>query len=132
MKFTFLTPEKKIQFDQDVEMVVVPAERGELQILAGHAPLVTTLMTGVMRWKLSSEELTKSAVVSWGYCQVYPGGIRVLADLVEFKEELSQEKSLRLLSEANSKLGNVFMDDETWDSVQRDASRARAELQLIG
>ena len=51
-KLTIVTPEKRILVGQEVEEVTVPAFKGELNILPGHAPLMTTLETGVMKWKL--------------------------------------------------------------------------------
>ncbi|MFN9067439.1 MAG: F0F1 ATP synthase subunit epsilon, partial [Bdellovibrionales bacterium] len=55
MKLSLFTPEKKIVADQEVEDVLVPAFRGELHILNGHAPLMTKLTTGIMKWKFKGE-----------------------------------------------------------------------------
>ena len=46
-----VTPEKKLVTDLEVEEVIVPGFKGQLDILPGHAPLMTTLGTGVLRYR---------------------------------------------------------------------------------
>jgi F-type H+-transporting ATPase subunit epsilon len=41
------TPDSHV-FDADVESVTLPVEEGEIQILAGHIPLLTRLVTGAV------------------------------------------------------------------------------------
>ena len=44
-KVEIVTPEKLV-FSEEVEALVVPAERGYLGVLAGHAPLLCSLHPG--------------------------------------------------------------------------------------
>ena len=46
---TLVTPEKKLLTDVEIEEIIVPAFRGELNILPGHAPLMSTLGIGLLR-----------------------------------------------------------------------------------
>lgn len=130
-KLTFLTPERKLVVDQELEMVIVPGELGEIQILKGHAPLITTLSTGILKWKLKSEDQVKSAVISWGYCEVFPAGVRLLVNLADFANEINVEENEKIIKESEARLATEFMDDLNWESVQRELARARAGLQLL-
>ena|SRR5687768_9106853 len=131
-KLTFLTPEKKYFVDQEVDMVIVPAAYGEMQILAGHAPLITTLSTGILRWKLKSEEQIRSFVISWGYCEVSPEGVTILADIADQPADIDVQKSQEEIKSGERRLANEFLNDVEWESVHRDIARARADLELIG
>ena len=129
-KLTLLTPDKKIFVDHEIEDVKVPAERGELNILPGHAPLITTLSTGILRWRLKGETTYKTVVVSWGYCEIHPDGVDILADIVDLPEETNVEEDKAMIVDSEKKLLNQSLDDQQWDETQRDISRARAHLEV--
>ncbi|MBQ9462741.1 MAG: F0F1 ATP synthase subunit epsilon [Bacteroidales bacterium] len=44
-----LTPEATV-FEGDVEAVYVPGGAGRFEILPGHAPIVSSLSAGVLKW----------------------------------------------------------------------------------
>lgn len=130
-KLTVVTPEKRLLMEQEIEQVTVPAFRGELNVLPGHVPLITTLGTGIMRWQLKGEATEQKAVLSWGYCQVHPAGVDILAEFVELPEEVELETAKADLAKGEKRLASEFLDDKQWDDVQRQIERARAELALI-
>ncbi len=104
LMLTLVTPEKKLLTDVEVEEVFVPGFRGELNILPGHAPLMTTLSTGVMRYRLKGSTELKSVVVSWGYCEVNPNGVLILAETAERAEEIDQDRALAAWKLANERM----------------------------
>jgi F-type H+-transporting ATPase subunit epsilon len=122
---TLVTPEKKILSGSEVEEVFVPAFRGELNILPGHAPLMSTLQTGVLRYRLKGESTLKSVAISWGYCQVNPTGVNVLAETAERPEDLDLKRVDEALKNAESNLTN----DKTPEEIQKLQSKiARAHV----
>ncbi len=129
-KLSLLTPDKKIFVDHEIEDVRVPAFRGELDILPGHAPLITTLSTGVLRWRLKGETAYKTVIVSWGYCEVHPEGVDILADIVDLPEEINIEEDKAIIAASEKKLLIETLDDQQWNETQRDISRARAHLDV--
>lgn len=131
-KLTIVTPEKRILVGQEVEEVTVPAFKGELNILPGHAPLITTLETGVMKWKLKGQERQELAVISWGYCQVSPEGVNILANIAELAEEIDLEMTKTQLAESEKRVMNELITDEDWAEFQRDWAHARAKLEIAG
>lgn len=88
LKLTVVTPEKKLVTDIEVDDVFVPAFRGELNILPGHAPLMTTLSTGVVRFKRKGSSTLESIAVSWGYCEVAKDVVNILAETAESTQEI--------------------------------------------
>ena len=47
LKLKIVSPER-IEFDGEVEQVVVPGTRGQFEILTSHAPIISTLQKGVV------------------------------------------------------------------------------------
>lgn len=130
MKLSLLTPEKRIVAEQEVEDVLVPAFRGELHILNGHAPLMTKLTTGIMKWRLKGEAQYNRLVVSGGYCEISPEGVIVLAEHSTTVEEVQIDKFTEELKSQNQTLLTQFLDDKAWDETQRRAAELQSGLEL--
>jgi F-type H+-transporting ATPase subunit epsilon len=129
-KLTLVTPEKRLVLDQELDEVTVPAYRGELNILPGHAPLVTTLETGVLSYKLKGQEAQKVSI-SWGYCQVSPTGVNILAEYAVVPAELQMDELKRSMTDAERRLGTESLDDEQWREAQRDVARGRTGMEIF-
>ena len=130
LKLTLVTPEKKFVMDLEVDEVIVPGARGELNILSGHAPLVTTLSTGTLRYKEKGSNEVVRVVVSWGYCEVSPRRVLVLAETIETMDQIDRERAERALKVSESKLEAGGLDPENILKYQRKMKRARERMNL--
>lgn len=130
LKLTILTPERRLLVNQEVEEVTVPGFRGELNILEGHAPLITTLETGVLRWKLKGKERQDLAAISWGYCQVNAQGVNVLADIVDTPEEIDLQSTKDKLSKAELKIMNEVVSEEDIKALTKEMAHSRVKIDL--
>jgi F-type H+-transporting ATPase subunit epsilon len=77
INLTVVTRERKI-IDTEVDEVVLPASDGEIGVLPGHTPLLTTLKIGQMRYR--SGGIVHRMVLSWGFAEVLPDRVIVLAE----------------------------------------------------
>jgi len=69
--------------------VVLPAEDGEICVLARHAPLLTRLCAGLVR--LANEfEVEQTFFISSGFVEVQPHMVTVLADTVTRTKDLDE------------------------------------------
>jgi F-type H+-transporting ATPase subunit epsilon len=75
--FDLVSPEKLL-FSGDVDQVDVPGQEGDFGVLAGHAPLVSTLRPGILILYREGGDL--KVVVNGGFAEVSPAGLTVLAD----------------------------------------------------
>jgi F-type H+-transporting ATPase subunit epsilon len=75
--FDLVSPSKLV-FAGEVEQVDVPGLEGDFGVLAGHAPLVTTLKPGVVT--VFGEGEPQRYVVLGGFAEVSPEGLTILAD----------------------------------------------------
>jgi F-type H+-transporting ATPase subunit epsilon len=69
-------------YSGQAERVVIPAEQGEICVLARHAPLLTKLKPGLVRM-LTNSKLTYEFFVSSGFVEIQPHTVTILADSVK-------------------------------------------------
>ena len=130
-KLNVLTPERKAVFDQEITEVTIPAYSGEMTILPGHAPLVTTLGTGILKYKLKGLDKTFRAVLSWGYCEVVSNGVNVLAEFMQTPEEVVVELAEKNLIAAEKKLAAEVLNDVAFEATLNEIKKARAAINLV-
>ncbi len=113
-----VSAEKEI-FSGLAEMVFAPAEMGEVGIAPRHAPLITNLLAGEVRVKVSETE-TKEYYVSGGILEVQPHLVTILADTAIRAKDIDEAAAL----EAKAKAEEMLTDK----SGKIDYAKARAEL----
>ncbi|MEO1880990.1 MAG: F0F1 ATP synthase subunit epsilon, partial [Methylococcales bacterium] len=101
------------------EMVFAPAEMGEVGIAPRHAPLITNLVAGEVRLKISDKEM-QEYYVSGGILEVQPHLVTVLADTVIRAKDIDEASAL----EAKAKAEEMLSDK----SGKIDFAKAQAEL----
>jgi len=90
------TPESRI-FDGDVEAVTLPVETGEIQILAGHVPLLTRLVPGPVEILLPNGQ-TEYVALGEGFARVVPAHVALLSGVAVHArgvDELEAEEARR-------------------------------------
>ncbi|MFZ3357736.1 MAG: F0F1 ATP synthase subunit epsilon [Xanthobacteraceae bacterium] len=77
LHFEFVSPES-VLFAGEVDQVDLPGSEGDMGILPGHAPLVTTLRPGIVTIFRGGQR--EPVVIIGGLAEVGPAGLTVLAD----------------------------------------------------
>lgn len=101
IKVDIVTPEKML-YSGDVEMVTLPGTNGQMGILRGHAPLLSTLDIGEI--VLHSREGNEYLAVSGGVVEVRPDKVTILADVAEAGTEIDEERAAAALERARQSL----------------------------
>jgi len=78
MILEIITPEKQV-FTGDITSVKFPGTAGEFEIYNNHAPIISTLTSGVIR-VITSENNTESFDINGGVIEMQKNKIIVLAD----------------------------------------------------
>ena len=117
---------KETAFSEDVECVTVPGGLGYLGILAGHAPLLTNVESGVISIKLPDSSDLKMAVGE-GFLVVTPQNTTLLVDTAEKKEDIDIERARTAMARARERLESS--DSET-DTARAEAALKRAIARL--
>tara|TARA_B100001248_G_scaffold262718_2_gene261474 strand:+ start:19427 stop:19831 length:405 start_codon:yes stop_codon:yes gene_type:complete len=128
MFLTLATPTKKILFEDKATDLFVPAEKGELNILPGHAPLVSTLTTGVLRYKLEGEEKLTNVAISWGFLEVAGDKISVLAETAETEEEIDTTRAREAYKVSQERMNMAGLGENELEKYRRKMQRAQARL----
>jgi F-type H+-transporting ATPase subunit epsilon len=116
--FDLVSPERLL-FAGEVDQVDVPGSEGDFGVLAGHAPLVTTLRPGILT--IYEQGKVIPVVVNGGFAEVGPAGLTVLADMAVPVDEFD-----RAVLAGEIKDTEEDVDDAT-DAWQRDKLARRLQ-----
>ena len=127
LNLEIVTPEKKV-LSESVDSVTVPTASGEIGILTNHAPLISSLKSGILAYTKGGA--TEKMVISGGFVEVSANNVSILADIAEESEEIDTDAA-RLEREAAEKIvsGWKGTEEELEAELER-LERAQARLQL--
>jgi F-type H+-transporting ATPase subunit epsilon len=100
-KFELVIPER-ILLSEDAEQVLVPGSEGDFTVLAGHAPVMSTLRPGLIEAKLPAGQ--RRLFVKAGFAEVGPDGLTVLAEHALDLADLDPEKLAGEIAAAEEEL----------------------------
>lgn len=127
-QFEIVTPEKRV-VDTAATEAQIPGKNGYLGVLPGHAPLITELAVGEIRFRSDSGE--QRLAVASGFAEVLPDKVTVLAETAERPEEINVERARKAKEHAEQRLAGA----QTEGDVERalDAlHRAEVRLRVAG
>jgi F-type H+-transporting ATPase subunit epsilon len=119
-----VTPEKLVVKDRAEEMQI-PGKSGYLGILPGHAPLITELSVGQISYRNGGE--THYLCVAWGFAEVLPDKVTVLAETAEREEDVDCERAQKAKDRAQKRLAS---GDPEVDVPRAQDALARAVTRL--
>lgn len=123
-ELTVVSAETEI-FSGVVNSILVSGTEGELGILPGHIPLLTTIKPGVLKITVGDKE--EYVYVSGGFLEVQPTIVTVLADTAIRGEDLDKELILEAKRRAEENVqGKV--DDVDYSMLSSKLSRELAKL----
>src|SRR5947209_409991 len=119
LQLEVVTPERRV-LSESVNAVTVPGRGGEMQILPGHAALISELQTGVLAY--TEDGTTSQLHVSGGFVEVNNDRVAVLAEIAERPDEIDAARA-RLAREHTEK------ELTSWSGTEEDFEKARAKLE---
>lgn len=122
---TIVTPERKL-VDRQVDEVILPGSEGYLGVLPGHAPLLTSLKVGEITYRQGAE--SRYVAVAWGFAEVLPDRVSVLADIAERAEEIDVDRAKKARAQAEEKLRKG--GDLDWERARASLEKAVVRLQV--
>ncbi len=96
-----VTPDRLL-VREDVDQVQIPGKNGELGILPGHAPLITELQIGEISYRTGAT--THYLAVAWGFAEVLPDKVTILADAAERAEDIDVKRAQEAKARAEEAL----------------------------
>jgi F-type H+-transporting ATPase subunit epsilon len=120
-----VTPEKQLVKDVQADEAQIPGANGYLGILPGHAPLITELAVGVITYRAHGE--TKKLSVAWGFAEVLPDKVTILAETAERPEDIDTARAHKAKERAEQFLKS---NDPQVDFARAEDALQRAETRL--
>jgi F-type H+-transporting ATPase subunit epsilon len=112
-----------------VEMIIANGKMGELGILPGHTPLLTSLKPGLIRTiKQGGEE--EIFYISGGILEVQPDIVTVLADTAARASDLDEASALEAKERAEKMLENKGGEFD-YGLAMNELAEAAAQLRAI-
>jgi len=121
-----VTPEKQLVKDVAAEEAQIPGLSGYLGILPGHAPLITELAVGTITYLAGGS--THTLAVAWGFVEVLPDKVTILAEACERPDEIDAERARKAKARAEERLksNNPEVDyTRAEDALQRAETRIK-------
>lgn len=117
-RLRIVTPER-VFYEGEVEMVEFNTTEGQIGVLPGHIPMTVIVAPGILT--ITELEGTKEAALHAGFAEILPDQITILAEIIEWPDEIDAERAETALQRARERLEN--RDSQT------DLARAETALQ---
>jgi F-type H+-transporting ATPase subunit epsilon len=96
-----VTPEK-LMLSQQVDELIAPGSEGEFGVLPGHCHFLSTLRIGELRYRVGDQ--TNYMSVLWGFAEVTPKKVTILAEIAEKAEDIDIERAEAAVRKAEERL----------------------------
>jgi len=129
LQLQLVTPYKRV-LAEDVDDVTLPGTVGELGILPGHTPLLTTLKVGELVYRQGTEAF--HVAVNWGYVEVEEDTVNVLVETAEPADQIDLERAKAALGRAEDALKTLSPEDKQFKVMEAALERALVRIQVAG
>jgi F-type H+-transporting ATPase subunit epsilon len=125
-KLEIVTPDREV-VNERAAQVQIPGKSGYLGVLPGHAPLITELGVGEISYTHGPR--TEYLAVAWGFAEVLPDRVTILAETAERPEEIDVARAEESKKRAEERLraGGADLD---WSRCQAALQRSLVRLEV--
>jgi len=132
LRVRLVTPERTL-FEADATAVELPSKSGDMEVLYGHAPLLAELGAGDVRIHTGSGLESTSADttrynVSWGFVEVLPARVTILASDALEPEEIDVARAEQQRQRGEKLWNEAGESAEAYDEALRVISEADAKI----
>jgi F-type H+-transporting ATPase subunit epsilon len=129
LKLEMVTPYKQV-LSEEVDELVMPGTLGELGILPGHSPLLTTLKVGVFTYRKGTSSY--HVAVNWGYVEVEDDTVIVLAETAEPADQIDKVRAQAAMGRAEEALKKLDPEDKEYRIMEAALQRALLRIEVAG
>jgi len=127
IKLEVVTPKGAV-VNEDVDIVTAPGFAGEFGVLANHAPFLSTIKIGTLRYKKDGSE--EELMISGGFCEVSDNKITFLVESAEHGHEIDVDRALKAKERAEKRLLSAMEHQEKINRTRAEAAIQRALARL--
>jgi F-type H+-transporting ATPase subunit epsilon len=121
-----VTPDKLL-LSQQVAEVIAPGSEGEFGVLPGHCHFLSTLRIGELRYRIGDQ--TNSMAVLWGFAEVTPTKVTIMAEVAEKAEDIDVERATAKVADAERRLQAGGLPSEVKEAqISLEKARLRKKI----
>lgn len=113
-----ITPDR-VFYEHQAKMVEFNTTEGEVGVLPGHIPMTVIVKPGILN--ITEEEGDREAALHAGFAEILPEKVTILAEIVEWPEEIDAERANAAKERAEERLRSRM--------PETDIARAETALQ---
>jgi F-type H+-transporting ATPase subunit epsilon len=110
---------------QEVAEVVAPGADGYFGVMPGHTPFLSTLGAGEIAYRSGTEWEHLSCF--WGFCEVLPDRVSILAEVGERAEDIDVERAEAARAQAQERMKSLH-EEQGYEEAHQDYVRAVTRL----
>jgi F-type H+-transporting ATPase subunit epsilon len=122
-----VTPERQV-LSAEVDELTAPGALGYFGVLPGHTPFLTTLGLGELGYRIGGQ--WEYLAITWGYAEVLPNKVTILAETAEMAEEIDVERAERARRRAEERLREWSTQAADIDFERASVALQRAQIRL--
>jgi F-type H+-transporting ATPase subunit epsilon len=126
LRVRLVTPERTL-FEHTVSAVLLPAKNGYMEVLPGHAPLMAELGAGDVKI-MGGPDGDKRYNVSWGFAEVLPQRVTILASDALSPEEIDVPRAEKQLDHGLQMWKEAGESADAYTEALRVISEAEAKM----
>jgi F-type H+-transporting ATPase subunit epsilon len=119
-----VTPEGLL-LREEVDELVAPGEQGYFGVRPGHTPFLATLGIGSLMYRKGEEKRYLTSF--WGFCEVLPDRVNILAEVGERAEAIDAERAEKAKERAEQRM-KTLRDEEDYKAAQAEYMKAVVRL----
>lgn len=127
LRVRLVSPER-VLFDTTADAVELPAKNGYMEVLYGHAPLLAELGAGDVRLHGGADGGEQIYNVSWGFVEVLPDRVTVLANDALKPEEIDVPRAQQQLERGQKEWNEAGDSEEKYAEALHRIAEAEAKL----
>ena len=115
-------------YENQVDMVEFNTTEGEIGVLPGHYPMTVIVKPGILYITESKGE--KKAALHAGFAEILPEGVTILAEIIEWPEEIDEERAKSARERAEKRLQGKAPNTDV-AKAETALQRAIARIQVL-
>src|ERR1035438_1308993 len=129
LRVRLVTPERTL-FEHGASAVELPAKCGYMEVLFGHAPLLTELGAGdvTLHGGPDGPDSVSRYNVSWGFVEVLPDRVTILASDALKPEEIDVSRAQQQLARGHKEWDQAGDREEAYTEALRVIAEAEAKI----
>ena len=120
---SIFSPERKLLQDEQVSSLIITTAEGEIEVLPGHADMVSQLATGRFIYRSAKGEKVLG-VISTGFLNVENNSVKVIAETIELAGEIDRNRAKQAQANAEKRLSEAGLDEHTFKKYQLKLQRS--------